>query len=69
MDVTTNLPVKIDVFEIKDVTSNKLAQEIKSNLKFTYPDSFNMTDLSPSSYNEFVNRMQASEKLTLDFNT
>ena len=68
MDVNTNLPVKIDVFEASDVTSIKSASALTFELKYTYPDSFNMTDLSPSSYDEFLQRLLNNEAVALDFN-
>lgn len=68
MDVNTNLPVKIDVFEANDLTSIKSVSDITFNLKYTYPDSFNMTDLSPSSYDKFLQLLLSDEAVALDFN-
>jgi hypothetical protein len=62
------LPVKIDVFEASDTTKIKSVSDIVFDLKYTYPDSFNMTDLSPSSYDEFLQRLLNDETVALDFN-
>lgn len=58
MDLASNLPVKIDVFEIKDVTPALTEADIQSGVGFSYPGDFGMADLSPSSYAEFVQRIE-----------
>lgn len=70
MDVHTNLPVKIDVFECKDLTTVKDETGIAFTLKYSYPDSFSdhMIDLSPSSYDTFLQHLLVNEQFALDFN-
>ena len=68
MDLSTNLPVKIDVFVIKDVSSALFESEIDSGVGYSYPDDFDMDDLSPASYDTLVNRIKDDETTALDFN-
>jgi hypothetical protein len=69
MDMSTNLPVKIDVFEVRDVTNALYADEISIKLKYSYPDSFKMDDLSPTSYDKLANRILLDEDAALNLNT
>ena len=57
MDMSTNMPVQIDVFEVQDVTTAQSAGDIKITIKYSYPDSFKMDDLSPGSYDKLAGRI------------
>ena len=69
VDRVTNLPVKINVFELQDLSLVKKESEIVSLLKYTYPDSFGMRDLSPTSYAEFAERILNDEEEALNYNS
>lgn len=68
MDKLTNLPVKIDVYEVEDVTSALGESDIKLSKAYSYPDSFGMLDLSPSSYNNFNTNLLNNESVAVNFN-
>lgn len=69
MDLATNLPVKIDVFEVKDITNVLTKDDIKIEIKYSYPDSFKMDDLSPASYDRLANSILQKEYEAVNFNS
>jgi len=68
MDLATNLPVQIDVFTIKDVSSALNETMIESGFSYSYPKDFGMEDLSPSSYDKLTQRISLNETAAVDYN-
>jgi hypothetical protein len=69
MDLSTNLPVRIDVFTISDVSSALDDGMLQSSISYSYPKDFGMEDLSPASYDKFVQEILEDEPTAVDFNT
>jgi len=45
------------------------ARDIQVKLKYSYPESFKMIDLSPSSYDKLASKILLEEDLALNLNT